>query len=66
MAQAPGGFPLIQELVRQRKYYWSNHVGQQVDAGEFDETDLEACIRSGVSRRQSAIGWETRLATKSM
>ncbi|OIO98922.1 MAG: hypothetical protein AUJ92_00525 [Armatimonadetes bacterium CG2_30_59_28] len=47
MAQAPGGFPLIQELVRQRKYYWSNHVGQQVDAGEFDETDLEACIRSG-------------------
>lgn len=47
MARQAGGLPLIQELVRQGNYDWSNHVQDQIEEGKFDPTDLEACIASG-------------------
>ena len=47
MARTAGGLSLIQQLVREDKYDWSSHVNERIDNGQFDQTDLEACIASG-------------------
>jgi len=45
-----GGLSLIQNLVRQGRYDWSNKVDQLINAGWFDEEDLEECILTGIVR----------------
>jgi hypothetical protein len=47
MARRAGGLSLIQELVREDQYDWSHHVNEQIEDGQFDQADLEACIASG-------------------
>jgi len=46
-----GGLSLIQNLVRQGRYDWSNKVDQLINAGWFDEEDLEECILTGVVQK---------------
>jgi hypothetical protein len=34
----------IQHLIIRREYDYSNHVRERIEAGEFEEEDLERCI----------------------
>ncbi|MBM3239787.1 hypothetical protein FJZ31_26180 [Candidatus Poribacteria bacterium] len=46
-----GGLSFIQNLVQQSRYDWSNKVDQLINAGWFDEEDLEECILTGVVQK---------------
>lgn len=47
MARQAGGLWLIQALVREDHYDWSQHVNERIEDGQFDQADLEACVASG-------------------
>src|SRR3990172_8951522 len=36
----------IQSLVSERRYNYSNHIRDRIEAGEYGEDDLEHCIRT--------------------
>lgn len=47
MARQAGGLRLMQALVREDHYDWSQHVNERIEAGQCDQADLEACVASG-------------------
>jgi len=57
-----GGLSLIQDLIQQGRYDWSNKIDQLINEGWFDEEDLEVCILTGVvqkterDRRKNSVG----------